>query len=820
MFMRDMMRDLRYALRMMRRSPVFTLVVVLSLALGMGANTAIFSLINTLMLRMLPVAKPEQLVELLSTYPGEPRGSYFSREAYEYYRDHNHVLSGLAAIYSARFHLRAGFEPELVNGEWVSGSFFPVLGLKPAAGRLFGPAEDRAGSEGAAVAVLSWSYWDRRFHRDPSTVGARILVDNTPLTVIGVAPRPFTGLVTGINQDIWIPLAMEPVIHHPGRIGGGGLHLLGRLKDGVSIERAQAELRVLFRWVVEERAKNSPDPLVRHLTFELSPAGAGFSVIRDRLGKPLLALMAMVSLLLLVACSNIATLLLSRAAARQHEISVRVSLGAGRLRLARQMLTESLLVSFLGGLAGLAFAYIGARTLVKVLVSGRRVPGLPPDFDIPVHPDLNTLLFTGGIAILTGLLFGLAPAWKAFASTPASSLREGGKAGDSRLARFFGKSLVALQVAFSVALLAAAGLFLSHLVKLETLDLGFRRDDLLLMRLDPAQSGYDESRLSSAYRELLRRLESIPGVLSATLGAPIPLSGAGESRFVTVPGRSESPQDRRYVSFSRVAPEYFATMGIPLLSGRDFRPGDEAGAPVAIVNRAMSQYYFGAASPIGKYVTVDGGRSYEIVGVAGDAKYYDVLETPPRTVYLNAFQNGSVSPNFILHTSIPPERVAAQARREVEALWKTVPVERVNTMSGVVDASIVRERLIAVLSGAFGALGALLAAVGLYGLLAYSVARRVNEFGIRMALGASSGGVARMVFLDALKTIAAGLALGAPLALWANQLAGRVMQALPARSPLPLVSGAAAMLAIAILAAYVPARRASRVDPMEALRHE
>ena len=554
----------------------------------------------------------------------------------------------------------------------------------------------------------------------------------------------------------------------------------------------------------------------------MQPAGTGLSTeLRDRFAKPLLALMSVVGLLLLIACINLANMLLARGAARRHEMAVRVALGAGRFRLMRQVLTESLLLSAAGAVLAVFLAYFGADALVRIMTSGRPIIGLPAHIEIQVHPDRHVLLFTGGIALLTGLLFGLAPAWGAYGSGPASSLREVGSAAETRLRRLFGKSLVVAQVALSVGLLSAASLFIGHLSHLERLDLGFRRDHVLLVTLDPARSGYNGEQLSRAYQELLGRLEAIPGVRSATVSAPTPLSGAGAARFATVEGHPERPADRRYISVSWVAPKYFETLGTPLPMGRDFTFEDRGQPRVAIVNQAMARYYFAGGNPIGKYFTFDGeSQPYEIVGVAGNAKYYEIREAPLRTIYLNTFQFPQPASGFAIRTSIDPQAVGPAVRRTVRALLKTVPVVRVSTLDGQVDASIVPERLIATLSGLFGALGSLLVAIGIYGLLAYTVARRIHEIGIRMALGATRGAVSRMVLVEALAMSGAGLGIGVLIAYWGRGLATSLIQDLPVESAFPVAFGAVAMIAITLLAAYVPARRAARVDPMEALRYQ
>ncbi len=812
-------QDTRYALRMMRRSPGFTAVAVLSLALGIGANTAIFSLINTLMLRMLPVEQPQRLVELLQKYPGEPRGNgYWSRPSFEHFRDHNHVFSDVtAASPPARFSIRGGgLEPETVIGEYVAGNFFPMLGVKPAIGRLIGPEDDHVGA--AASAVLSWSYWKTRFNLDPAILGKRIIVQDLPVTIVGVTTRAFSGLQVGSRTDLWLPCPASAPLR---------FNLIARLKPGVSIQQARAEMAVLYRFTIDERARNSKDSLIQQLKIEIEPAGAGLSRLRDQFAKPLLVLMAVVGMLLLIACTNVASLLLARGAARQKEMALRVSLGAGRLRLVCQVLTESLLLSGTGSLIGVFFAYFGGNALVGILTSGRQMVGMPQHLEIPIEPDARLLLFTAGIALFTGLLFGLAPALSAFTSAPASSLREMGRAGETRFRRLFGKSLVVAQVAFSVVLLSAAGLFVGHLSSLQRLDLGFRRDHVLLATLDSSRSGYSAERLSGAYQELLRRLKSIPGVRSASLSAPAPISGAGAAGFATIEGYQESPGDRHYISISWVAPEYFDALGTPLLAGRDFNLQDQNRPGVAIINQSMARYYFAQGNPIGKRVTLDHvtgdreARSYEIVGVVGDAKYYEIRETAPRAIYLPAFQSGRViGQNFVLRTSIEPKAVEGDVRRTVRDVLKTIPVARITTLSDQIDASIVPERLIATLSGLFGGLGLLLTTIGLYGLLAYTVARRITEFGIRLALGATPANVIRMVLRDALTMVSAGLIIGTPVAIWGSKFAGNFIQDLRVKNMVPIAFGVVAMLAVALLAAFMPASRAARVDPMEALRHE
>jgi len=798
-------QDVRYGLQMMRRSPGFTAAAVLSLGLGIGANTAIYSLLYAILLHPLPIEHPERLVEFLVLYPGDPPLNFFSQQSYQHFRDHNHVFSGITASHLADFHLRAdGRELERVVGECVAGNFFQTLGVRPALGRLIGNE--------AAEAVVSWSYWNNKFNLDRAILGKRIVVEGMPLTIVGVTPRNFSGLQPGKQPDIWIPLTV---------FERGPLQLIARLRPGVTITQARAEMAVLFAFTIEERARASDDPVMRQLKFRVEPAGAGLSTaLRRKFANPLVALMAVVALLLLIACMNVGGLLLARGTARTREMAVRVSLGASRFRLVRQVLTESLLLAAAGGVLGIFLAYAGDSALVSIMTSGRFVGG-PPRIEIHILPDMNVLLFTGGIALLTGVLFGLAPAWSAFAPTPASALRGTAKAADTRFRRTFGKSMVVAQVALSVGLVSAAGLFIGNLSNLEHTDLGFRRDHVLLVTLDAAGKEDSDEARTHTYLDLLAHFEKIPGVRSvATLAGSGPLSGAGASRFITVDGHPERSEDRRYVFVNWVGPKYFETLGTALLAGRDFKFEDRGRARVAIINEAMARFYFGGR-PIGKYVTFDGDPlPFEVIGVVGDAKYFEIREAAPRTIYLNAFQTPRPPSTFALRTNFNPFAVAPAARRVVREILRDVPVVRVTTLADQVDATIVPERLVAFLSGALGGLGALLAALGIYGILAYTVARRINEIGIRMALGATRGDVIQMVLVEALGMVSAGLAVGVPIAIWGKRFAASLIADLAVTGAAPVAFAVVAMIAVALLATYVPARRAAGVEPVEALRYD
>jgi predicted permease len=826
------MQDVRYALRMMRRTPGFTAVAILSLSLGIGANTAIFSLINTLMLRPLPVRNPGELVQFVSQYPdpAEPPYNSYAWKYYERFRDETHAFSDLIGVSPGRFHLRAdGIDADAVDGEYVVGNYFTMLGLKPAIGRLLGPQDDTLGSASAAVAVLSWASWTNRFHAEPSVVGKRLMIDGAPATVIGVAPRRFFGVQVGAAPEIWLPVAMEPLIQSPSRRASGELSVsvMARIKPGVPRDQATAELRVINRDRNEEIAKRG-DARWRQVTIDAVPAAAGLSRLTFLYARPLFALMAIVGLLLLLACTSVATLLLARGAMRQREMTVRVALGAGRLRLVRQVLTESLLLAAAGCLLGVLFAYFGADALMRVVTSGR-MPGMPAHIEIQPQLDLRVLLFTAAVSLVTGVLFGLAPALSACTAAPAASLRATGSAPDTPSRRLIGKGLVIAQVALSIVLLAAAGLFVRHMFTLRNVGLGFQRESVLLVSLDPTGSGYQANQLAPLYRQLLARFAAIPGVRSATLSGITPVSGAGASRFIEVPRFRERAADRRRVALNWIAPKYFETLGTPLLAGRDFTFEDQGGPLVAIVNQSMARYYFGDRSPIGQLFTFERQDNrgtaqeepYHIIGVAGDAKYLNLQEPIWRMVYLNTFQEPRLfSHQFSLRTNVRPEAVAGDVRRAVRDVVPTAAVAKVTTMTDQVDASMIPERLIAILSGFFGALGALLAAIGLYGLLAYTVARRTSEIGIRMALGATQRDVLVMVQKTALAMAGAGVALGVPLAFAAMRVAISLVDDLLPGPAFPVAAASAAIIVVALLAAYVPARRASRVDPIEALRQD
>ena len=819
-------QDLRYAFRILHKSPTFTIVVVLSLALGIGANTAIFSLIDALMLRWLPVRDPQELVQLKMRSAGEKRaGETFSYPIVTALADQQDIFSGVAGFMGSSFGVGPRGSVRRIPGAWVTGGYYETFGLNPAMGRLLTRADDQAGAP--AVAVISYGYWERQFARNPGAIGQAILVNGIPVTIAGVSPPGFVGANVGAIADITLPVATLPLLD-PGMAGllGPGnfwLCILARPQKNVSMTQAKARLAVVWP-PLSERVISADWPPARRkefadAAFEVAPGGTGYTYLRELFQQPLLVLMAVVVLVLLIACANVASLLLARVTARQREISVRLAVGAGRGRIIRQLLTESTLLSLLGAAVGICLAWVTSRFLVDALWLGG--DPFPVVFDLT--PNWHVLGFTSAVAIATGVLFGLAPAFQITAAGPSQVLKD-----DARMTRSRSRllsALVSAQVALSMMLLVGAGLFVRTLQNLLNIDPGFRREGVLLVSVDGRQHGYRDTRLAVFYKGLLDQVQQVPGVVSASISSHTPLDGSAWSEAVAPKGQPLPENDNAL--FIAAGPGFFTTMQTPLISGREFDARDQGKANVAIVNRTFAVRYFPGQNPVGKYLTATVTQppsDLQIIGIAKDTITADLRSTPRPTVYVSYFQRAS-SGGFIANTTLEIRaagsftQVASAIHEELQPRLPVTPVE-VRLLTGQVDRTLVQERLLANLAGGFGVVGLLLACVGLYGLLAYSVARRTKEIGIRMALGAQQSGVLWMVAKNALRLLGVGVAVGLPAASMASRWVNSMLFGLRPDDPGIMATATLLLGAAGLAATYFPARRASRVDPMVALRYE
>ncbi len=839
-------KDVRYALRQFARNPGFTAVAVLSLALGIGANTAIFSVFNAALLRTLPAPNPGELVTFTDptssgnwngSDTGKPRDN-LSYPEYLALRDRSTTLSGLCAADAQSIHwqVRIACGPqEEAAGRLVSENYFTVFGIGAAMGRVFTAAD--AGDVGQEpLAVIGYDYWRRRFGGSAAVLGTTLRINKAVVTVIGVAARGFRGEKVAQGADFWIPIAMQPLVM-PGRdwlhdnpaqptSKEMWLHVFGRRKPGVSIAKVQAEESTLFRQVIEASYPASLRPETRRELMDqrilVQDASTGTFEGRDTFSRQLMILLAVSGLVLLIACANIANLLLARATARHREMGIRLSMGAAKGRLIRQFFTESLALSFLGGACGLAVAFGGSKALLALLSQADNPLELGAAFDVRV------LGFSITITLVTAILFGLAPAIRGTRVDLNETLKETGRGVTSAGRRLtFAKSLVAAQVGLCLVLVVGAGLFLRTLWNLQSVSLGYPKERLLLLRVYGVTAGYGGTRLGALYHEIAARLRRLPGVEGVAFSENGLLSGTESGDSVDVEGFTPQPKGDHSSRYDQVGPGYFSTIGIPLLLGREIETRDTANsARVCVINEAFAKTYFAGRNPIGKRVTDIFGDTridMQVVGVAKDARDHSLRgKIPPR--FYTAADHGieGIPPSlyFELRTAGAPEQLLHAVRKAVAGINEDLPVTQARTLEELLELRNAQARLIARLCAVFGAIALLLAATGLYGVLSYGVARRTNEIGIRMALGAGRGSVIGMILRETSVMIAFGMAAGIAAAAASTRLVAAQLYGLTAMDPLT-VAGAVALLAmIALLAAYIPASRAARVNPVVALRHE
>ena len=849
-------QDISYALRMFRQSPGFTAVAVISLALGIGANTAIFTLIDAVLLKWLPVTSPQELV-VLARNPSRPQAS-FSYPDYEFVRDHNASYSGVIASNGAGpTAFSAGHRPDartqVAGVTMVSGNYFDVLGVRPALGRVLNVEDNR--KEGAApYAVLSDGFWRRAFGGDPRVVGKDIRLNGTPFTVVGVVREGFTGTELGSTPDIFVPIMMIRQVNRNTWPKWNSRHMwwlvvIARLKPGVKMPQATAELNVLYDRINKADSEYHPPPAwdkeaAMDSRAVVLPGSIGHSWLRDRISKPLLFLMAIVAGVLLIACANVANLLLSRAAARQREIAIRLAIGAGRLRLIRQMLTESVVLSLLGGIAGLAFAYFSIRYLLNL------IPQHTFGISVDLSPDWRILSFLAGVCVGTGILFGLAPALQATRINLSPSLKGTAGVVESPASRLWlpridmRRVLMGVQVAVSLLLLIGTGLFVRSLMNLRDLAPGFRTNRVLLVSVDPGSSGYKGQRLRDFYDRLRQQVQSLPGVQVASLAAITPLGGSRWNGDVTIEGYQWKPSEKPYIDMNSVSSRYFETVGTPILLGRDFTdldnpsvtpderdepPKSKATEPkgpplVAIINQTMARRFWPRESAIGKRFTLSDKfkieDAYQVVGVVEDARYFGLREAVESMIYIPVWRQGADGKVLCVRTALDPNKTIEAIRRKVQEQDSGVPLIEARSMQEQMDDDLLQERLVATLSGFFGVLALLLASIGLYGVIAYGVTRRTREIGIRMALGAQRGQVVGIVLRDALVMVSTGAVVGVSAALALTRLASSLLYGMTPRDPATFVLATSVLFAVTVLASYIPARRASQVDPMVALRYE
>ncbi len=836
--MQNLWQDIRFGLRMLLKNPGFTAIAVVTLALGIGANTAIFSLMSQILLRQLPVKSPKELVILRSPGPQSGRVSSdgdsaesFSYPMYKALRDNNSVFSGILARYTFPASVADHGQTDRAAGELVSGNYFDVLGVQPAVGRVFAQDDDRV--PGAQpVVVLSNSYWRRRFGGDPTVLNKVLLVNNVEMTVVGVSQASFSGIQIGENPDLFVPLMMtQQMMLNSDTLDGWNdywVKVLARRKPGVSEKQAEAGINAAYRPLLDEQlaqTKSGWNENKRKKFLDkkivLSSGARGRTIVQRDSGAQLITLFVMVALVLLIACTNVANLLLARGAARQREFAIRTAMGASRGRMIRQLLAESLLCALGGGALGILLGSWLMRILAPVVVSNAGVKGLTEQLDATV------LAFSIGATLLSGIFFGLIPAWRVTRLGVSDVIKDQGSTSSASVSHVaFRKVLVAAQVAFTMLLLAGAGLFMRSLWNLQKQDLGLKTDNVISFSVQPSLNGYDTPRSIALFDQMRARLAALPGVRSVGTGEVPTLAGDDQSSNITAEGSPQLAEELQDVAYDAISPGYFSTLGIPLLSGREFTQADGAVTPkVGIASEAMVKRFFPGRNAIGAHFAFGGGSKVkpdiEIVGVVKDVKQEHVSSAIRPYVYIPYAQRPSLSGmTFYVRSTQDPLLLATALQSEVRQIDANLPVYDLKTMQRLVEEDLFSARIVAVLSACFAVLAALLAALGIYGVLAYVVVQRTREIGIRMALGAVAGDVRFLIVREVGSMVLLGVGAGLPLAYGLARLSESLLYGVHAGDPAVYALGLGLIAVIALAACFIPARRATRVDPLVALRYQ
>ena len=815
--MENLVNDLRYGVRSLLKRPSFTIVAVLTLALGIGINTTVFSLANSVFLRQLPVASPHNLVWLFSD--NDNPSSY---PEYLEYRNQTDLFDGVLASEWIALNLGSEGHALRVEGAVVSANYFEVLGVTPKLGRTFSSEEDKTQSP---VVVISDSLWQRQFGADQNVVGKSLVLNGQPFTVIGVAPREFVGTEEAFPREIWIPLLMKGVLRSTPQTPNNdplsdrrsrSFDVMARLKHGVTLSQAQAGMNV----VASRLAQNYPESNT-NFRVALYAAGNGRPIFRNLLKPVTQILLALVGLVLLIACANVGNLLLSRAVGRRKELAIRLTLGATRSRLIRQLLMESILLGCAGGLAGLILNF----WLINFLAALK--PPVPLPLNIEFHTDWRVLGFTLVISVLAGIVFGLVPAIQSSKHDLVPALKDqSGQSGNRRSFFSLRNALVIGQVSLSIVVLIGAGLFLRSLNHARAIDPGFDANHVLTLSFHTNAQGYDEKKAQQFYQQLTERIQTLPGVSNVSIAQSAPLSyfyapALGAPMFVE--GHEPPPgTNPPFAGMNIIGPNFFKTISVPLLQGRDFSNQDQEGARVAIVNETLVQNFFPDGNVLGQRLRVLGRRpaTYEIVGVVKDSKYRSLGESPTPYIFVPYSQSPQPSMSVHVHTNGDPKQLIAAIRRELQILDPNLPAFNVMTLADNIEISLFPARLGAVLLGVFGVLALLIASIGIYGVMSFGVSQRTREMGIRMALGAQRGDVLRMVILQGMKVAVIGVAIGSGLALASTRVVSSYLYDVSTTDPSTFVGMTLILIGVACLACYVPARRATRVDPLEALRYE